>query len=83
MRRRDFVRVLCGLTATWPRIVRAQQAGRIYHLGMLWPFARTTGSRNDEVITVLFDELARQGFVEGKNLTVDYRAWVPNLGFWG
>src|SRR5262249_18289557 len=32
----------------------------------------------DEVITVLFDELARQGFVEGKNLTVDYRAWVPN-----
>jgi len=46
---------------------------------MLWPFARTTGSRNDEVITALFDELARQGFVEGKNLTVDYRAWTTNL----
>jgi putative tryptophan/tyrosine transport system substrate-binding protein len=68
MRRRDFI-TLVGVTATvWPLATMAQEAGRIYRLGMLLPQPRDApGSLR------LFDELRRRGFIEGQNLTIDYR----------
>jgi hypothetical protein len=34
MRRRDFVSIVCGVSA-WPFYARAQQQGRVRHIGML------------------------------------------------
>jgi putative tryptophan/tyrosine transport system substrate-binding protein len=69
MRRRGFIALL-GASAAWPFAALAQQAGRTYRLGFLVLFSR------DAPLNVhFFDELRRLGFVEGQNLTVEYRAY--------
>jgi putative tryptophan/tyrosine transport system substrate-binding protein len=70
MRRREFI-ALMGASVTWPFAALAQQAGRTYRLGFLMLVPR------DDVPTHphFFDELRRLGFVEGQNLTVEYRAF--------
>jgi putative ABC transport system substrate-binding protein len=68
MRRREFNTLLAGATITWPIFAMAQEAGRIYRLGILAPF------RRDHPWTLAFlDGLRRRGFVDGRNLMVDYR----------
>ena len=68
MRRREFI-ALMGASVTWPFAALAQQAGRTYRLGFLVLFTR------DAPVNVQFlDELRRRGFVEGQNLTVEFRA---------
>jgi putative ABC transport system substrate-binding protein len=85
LKRREFITLLGG-AAAWPRELRAQEAGRTYRLGMLWPFPRSTGGTgtktrvsNDIVIAAFVDELRRRGFIEGKNLTIEYRAWAAHV----
>jgi putative tryptophan/tyrosine transport system substrate-binding protein len=46
-----------------PLAARAQEAGRVYRLGILIPATR-------ESIAAFFDELRSNGFVEGQNLDV-------------
>jgi ABC-type uncharacterized transport system substrate-binding protein len=78
MRRRDFIKVIAGSAVAWPLAVRAQDAGRTYRVGMLFPFPRDDREAvaNVEALT---DELRRNGFVEGQNLAIDYRAWAPHV----
>ncbi len=69
MRRREFI-ALMGASVTWPFAAMAQQAGRTYRLGCLLPLPR------DAPLNVaFFDELRRRGFIEGQNLTVEFRAY--------
>lgn len=77
MRRRDFIAAL-GTAATWPPGARAQDAGRTYRLGMMFPFPREA-RESVGIVDALMDELRRNGFVEGKNLIVEYRAWAAHL----
>src|SRR6202048_1495136 len=79
MRRRDFITLLVGAIATSPSDSSAQETGRIYRLGVLWPFPRRTGAGSDDIPIALLEGLGRYGFIEGQNLTVDYRAWAPHL----
>jgi hypothetical protein len=73
MRRREFITLLGGAAAAWPLVARAQVAGRTYRLGMLSPFPR------DHPWNLVFlDELRRRGFIEGQNLTIDYRDFGPH-----
>jgi putative ABC transport system substrate-binding protein len=65
MGRRAFVACLGG-AAFWPIAAQAQQAGRIYRLGVLVPATRVS-------IEPFFDELRSNGFVEGQNLVVTGR----------
>jgi putative ABC transport system substrate-binding protein len=68
MRRREFITLLGGAAVAWPLVARAQEAGRIYRLGILAPFPR------DHPWTLAFvDGLRRRGFIEGQNLTIVYR----------
>ena len=73
MRRREFI-ALVGASVAWPFAAMAQQAGRTYRLGFLVLIPR------DRPINVaFFDELRRRGFIEGQNLTVEYRAYGATL----
>jgi putative ABC transport system substrate-binding protein len=70
MRRREFI-VLMGASAAWPLAAMAQQAGRTYRLGCL--LANPRG--DDPAYKAFFDTLRRRGFIEGQNLTVEFRAY--------
>jgi putative tryptophan/tyrosine transport system substrate-binding protein len=71
MRRREFI-ALTGASVAWPLAALAQQAGRTYHLGCLLP-----NLPNEYV--AFFDGLRRRGFIEGQNLTVEYRAYGQHV----
>jgi len=68
MKRREFITLVVGAGAAWPLAARAQEAGRTYRLGVL-----TFSPRNAPYMVAMFDELRRQAFIEGQNLTVDWR----------
>jgi putative tryptophan/tyrosine transport system substrate-binding protein len=78
MRRREFVTLIAGVAVAQPFTTLAQEPGRIYRLGVLWPFPRDVPGARGGVVAI-FDELRRQGFIEGKNLTIEYRAWAPHV----
>jgi putative tryptophan/tyrosine transport system substrate-binding protein len=65
MRRRDLIKGIAGSAAAWPLAARAQEPGRNYRFGFLTPTAR-----GSPPVAAFFDELRRNGFVEGQNLTV-------------
>jgi putative tryptophan/tyrosine transport system substrate-binding protein len=67
MRRRDFI-ALAGASVAWPFAAMAQEPGRTYHMGCLLP------SPPNEYVA-FFDGLRRRGFIDGQNLTVEYRAY--------
>jgi putative tryptophan/tyrosine transport system substrate-binding protein len=72
MRRREFITLICGATVVWPFASTAQEAGRVYRVGGL-----SVNSRTAPIIVAMFDELRRLGFVEGQNLTIDWRTYDP------
>jgi len=58
-----------AVTILWYRAGRAQESGRTYRLGIL------SGGETREAPSwsVFFDEMGKEGFVEGRNLIVDWR----------
>ena len=74
MRRRDFMTLFGGTALAWPVAARAQEAGRTYHLGCV------SGSpRNAPFAVAMVDELRRLGFIEGQNLTIDWRSYGQRI----
>jgi len=79
MRRREFITVL-GAAATWPLAGHAQQTERVRRIGWLVPWrekdAVTQGS-----VKAFAHALEHLGWVEGKNIRIDYRfaAGDPDL----
>ena len=74
MRRREFVSGLGGTAAAWPLVAgvmpaRAQTPGRIYRLGHLGNSPLSQSFERQ----ITLPELARLGFVEGRNLVFDGR----------
>ena len=67
MRRREFIAGL-GSAAAWPLAARAQQAGRVWRVGFLAPERPT-----DAMLSAFRDGLRERGYVEGQNLSVDFR----------
>jgi putative tryptophan/tyrosine transport system substrate-binding protein len=78
MRRRDFIQRITAVSAAWPLAVRAQDARRTYRIGMLFPYPQDAREAVESV-DAFTDELRRNGFVEGQNLAIDYRAWAPHV----
>jgi putative tryptophan/tyrosine transport system substrate-binding protein len=71
MRRREFI--LLGSAAAVPIAwapVRAQEPGRTYRIGGL-----SISPRDAPYVVAMFDQLQRLGFIEGRNLTVDWREY--------
>ena len=68
MRRRQFIKLLGG-AAVWPLAARAQQPR---HIGVLTPF----NERDPEVrsrVSAFQEALREAGWVEGRNIRIDYR----------
>ncbi len=73
MQRRKFIKLLCWSAVAWPLAARAQETGRVYRVGAVSAFPR-----NAPAIVAMFDELRELGFVEGQNLTIDWRTYGPS-----
>ena len=73
MRRREFI-ALAGASVAWPFAAIAQHGGRTYRLGCLLPTTRDIPRT-----MAFFDELRRRGFIEGQNLTVEYREYGQHV----
>src|SRR5262249_24209020 len=69
MERRELIAGLCVL-ATWSCTGLAQPAARRYRLGMLDTSPRAVNSN----FSKLLQAPEESGFVEGENLTIDYRS---------
>jgi putative ABC transport system substrate-binding protein len=69
MRRREFVTLIGGATATWPLRVRAQQIV-IPVIGFLH---LTSLDLTRENLASFRRGLAETGYIEGKNVTIEYR----------
>jgi putative ABC transport system substrate-binding protein len=65
MRRREFITLIGGAAAS-PLVARAEEAGRVFRLGVLM-----NSSKNSTIAAAFFDEIRVFGFVEGQNLKVD------------
>src|SRR5499427_7797035 len=67
MRRREFITLIGGAAAVWPLAARGQQAAKVVRLGYLAP------ARLPNLIEALRAGLREFGYVEGQNLTIEYR----------
>jgi putative ABC transport system substrate-binding protein len=73
MRRRDFLWVLSGAAAAWPLPARAQQ--QLPVIGILSSRSRATDAF---LITVIRQGLNDTGFIEGRNVSIEYRSAEGN-----
>jgi ABC-type uncharacterized transport system substrate-binding protein len=75
LNRREFITLLGGAAAALlnSRLqLEAQQANKIYRLGVLSP----SNASVDSIRAVTLPELAKAGFIEGQNLVIDARVGV-------
>ncbi len=70
MRRRDFIKVVGGSAITWPLATRAQQPSMpvVGVLSTEWPNAVTA-----DRLRAFREGLNDTGYVEGRNVTIEYR----------
>ena len=71
MRRREFIKLLGGAAATWPLAARAQRAGHAFRIGVVETISAELNAVNLAAFRRGLQEL---GFVEGRNLILDYRS---------
>jgi putative ABC transport system substrate-binding protein len=71
MNRREFVAVLGG-AAAWPLVGHAQQPERVRRVGVLLVFAEND-PQGQARVTAFAQALGRLGWVQGKNIRIDYR----------
>jgi putative ABC transport system substrate-binding protein len=66
MRRRDFLRLLGGAAAAWPRDGLAQRADKVWRMGFI-------AHGHESFYDALFEGLHDYGYDEGRNLIVERR----------
>jgi putative ABC transport system substrate-binding protein len=71
LRRREFISLLGGATV-WPLTARAQQAEAVRRIGVLMPLAASDPGLKLQVAAFV-RRLQELGWVEGRNLRIDYR----------
>lgn len=74
MRRRDFIKVIAGSAAAWPLASHGQQSQKSARLGYFAPAA------NADLLAALREGLRDLGYVEGRNLSIDFRYYGQSKG---
>ena len=77
MRRRDLIAMIGGAAATWPLEVHAQQQPKTPVIGFLNSASPRAFARRVEVFR---QALREAGYVEGRNVTIEYRWAEGNYG---
>jgi putative ABC transport system substrate-binding protein len=72
MKRRDFIALLGGAAVGWPLAARAQPAERVRRIGLLMNLAEAD-PQSQARIAAFVQGLRELGWVEGRNLRIDYR----------
>ena len=70
MNRRTAIRRLATFFLTTASLAQAQQAGKIFRIGFL---DASTASSMAGLLEVFRQELRKLGWIEGKNITIEYR----------
>lgn len=69
MKRREFIRIVCGAALMWPLGARAQQKA----MPIIGYFSSRSAEDETPIRTVFLDVLAQAGFVVGRNVAIEYR----------
>ena len=72
MRRREFITLLAGATASWPLVARAQQPERVRRIGVLMGLAASDPDASGW-ISAFEQVLQKSGWSEGRNIKIEYR----------
>jgi len=78
MERREFITLLGGAAAAWPRAARAQQREQMRRIGVLMS-AVEGDQRGLESITAFAQGLAELGWTVGRNVRIEYRWGAGDL----
>jgi putative ABC transport system substrate-binding protein len=70
IKRREFITLLGGAATMWPLVAEAQQPGKLPTIGYL---GATTPSTESQRVAALVQRLREFGWIEGRNLTIEYR----------
>jgi putative ABC transport system substrate-binding protein len=77
VKRRHFLILLGGVALSLPRLAPAQQTGRIFRVGYIGLGAHAADASRFDAFR---GELARLGYAEGKNLTIEGR-WLSGTSY--
>lgn len=73
MRRREVLRLFSGVAAAWPLAARAQQAARLARIGYLGLTSASVEHAAYGGSDVFLTALRDLGYVEGRNLHIEFR----------
>ena len=76
MRRREFITLLGGAAATWPSVSTAQGQKQPSRVSILMELVETDSQARSN-IAALQRGLRRHGWIDGRNVSLDYR-WTAN-----
>jgi putative ABC transport system substrate-binding protein len=78
IKRRAFVTLLGGAAAAWPLSARAQEPGKVFRVGFLGP--ALTSPVPVSVYQAFLAQMRELGFIEGKNVAIEYRGFDDPRG---
>jgi len=73
MKRREFIALLGGAAAMWPRAGRAQQAPKVARIGYL-VIGSLESPEGRKSLETFREALYELGYIEGQNIFIEYRA---------
>src|SRR5437870_3544900 len=70
MRRREFIKLVCGSAAAWPLAARAQQGERMRRVAVLMNVDNAEQRASHETFLKMLQQL---GWIDGRNVRIDTR----------
>src|SRR5713101_520436 len=73
MRRREFIALFGMVAVAWPFIARAQRSIQVRRIGLIIGATEENDPESQARITAFREGLAALGWIEGRNIRIDYR----------